>query len=61
MFIAKKYDNYFVVEDTTGSIFYSFKSNESEVTKFKNKESLESALKKSGFLAHSGVVILEVE
>lgn len=62
MFIVQKGSNeYLIIEDTSCSLLYKYVRDVEYATKFNSEESAKSALKKSGFMAHSGLKIIEVD
>jgi len=62
MFIAVlRSKDYFVAEDTHGSILYKYSENYEDATRFVTEERVISALKKSGFSGHGGIKVVEVE
>lgn len=61
MFIGvKRNKNYFVVQDVQDSTIYKYSDNIDDATQFESKSKLESALKKSGFSAHGGVLVIDL-
>ena len=62
MFIVQKGSNeYLIVENTSCSLLYKYVRDIEYATKFQSEESAKASLKKSGFLAHSGLKIIEVD
>lgn len=62
MFIVQKGSNeYLYVEDTPRSLFYKYVKDIEYAAKFNSEESAKASLKKSGFFAHSGLKIIEVD
>jgi hypothetical protein len=62
MFIVQKgTDKYLIVEETSHSTAYGYTDDINKATKFASKDLVKISLKRSGFLAHSGLKIIEVD
>lgn len=62
MFIAVlREKEYFKATETDHSMLYSYSENAEDATKFDTEEKLITALKISGFIAHGGIGIKEVD
>lgn len=64
MFIAKKEYcgsfEYFKVTDRETSTSYGYTMDEEKATKFDTEEKAKLALKKAGFNAHQGIMVVEI-
>jgi len=65
MFIVRKNSmgdfDYFIVKVRDTGISYGYINDIEKATKFESKESAEIDLKRSGFLAHSGIDIVRID
>jgi len=62
MFIVQKgADKYLTIEETSYSTAYGYTDDINEATKFATKDLAKISLKRSGFLAHNGLKIIEAD